>query len=56
LYFGGLDFKHQKHLEESEYPFAVQQAKKYLDIITTSGSATGISADVEKVKKIKSLA
>jgi len=51
-----LDFKHQKHLSEEEYPFAVEQAKKYLDIITTSGSATGVSADAEKVRKIKSLA
>lgn len=56
LYFGWLDFKHQKHLEEAEYPFAVQQAKKYLDIITTSWSATWISADSEKVKTIKKLA
>jgi hypothetical protein len=39
-----------------EYPFAIEQAKKYLDVITTSGSATGISADVEKVRKIKGLA
>lgn len=56
LYFGGLDFKHQKHLDASAYPFAVQQAKKYLDIITTSGDATWVSADKEKVKNIKELA
>lgn len=55
LYFGGLDFKHQKHLTPEEYPFAVQQAKKYLDVITTSWPATGKSADVEKVRKIKEL-
>lgn len=56
LYFGWVAFKHQKILSPEEYPFAVQQAKKYLDIITTSWPATGQSADVEKVKKIKSLA
>lgn len=56
LYFGGLDFKHQRHLTKKEYPFAIQQAKKYLDIITTSGSSTGVSADAEKVKKIKNMA
>lgn len=56
LYLGGLDFKHQKHLDQSEYSFAIQQAKKYLDVITTSGPATGISADVEKIARIKWLA
>jgi hypothetical protein len=56
LYFGGLDFKHQKRLFNAEYPFAVQQARKYLDVITTSGPGTGMSADPEKVKKIKLLA
>lgn len=56
LYFGGLDFKHQKKLSPEEYPFAIQQAKKYLDVITTSGSATWVSADAQKVKNIKQLA
>lgn len=56
LYFGGLDFKHQKKLSPEEYPFAIQQAKKYLDVITTSGSATWVSADAQKVKHIKQLA
>jgi hypothetical protein len=36
IYFGGLDFKHQRQLAPEEYPFAIEQAKKYLDVITTS--------------------
>lgn len=56
LYFGGLDFKYQKGLSPEEYPFAVEQAKKYLDVITTSWAGTGISADSEKIKTIKKLA
>ena len=56
IYFGGLDFKHQRHLSPEEYPFAIEQAKKYLDVITTSWASTGISADVEKVRRIKELA
>jgi len=56
LYFGWLDFKYQGPLAESDYPKAIAQAKKYLDVITTSGPGTGEAADVEKVKKIKNLA
>lgn len=56
LYFWGLDFKGQKELDFTWAEYAVSQAKQYVDIITTSWKWTGISADVEKVKRIKELA
>lgn len=56
LYLWWLDFKHQKPLTAKEFPYAVEQGKKYLDVITTSWAATWISADTGKVANIKSLA
>lgn len=56
LYFWWVDFKHQRPIPENELAWAVAQAKRYLDVITTSGVSTGISADSSKVQKIKLLA
>lgn len=56
VYFGPLNFKHQMQVPEEALWFAMAEAKKYLDVVTTSGDSTGESADVGKVEFIKSLA
>ena len=56
VYFWPLNFKHQLQIPEENLWFAIAEAKKYLDVITTSGDATGISAEAGKVRFIKSLA
>jgi len=47
LYFGGVAFKYQK--EVTQIRKATKIASKYMDVITTSGAGTGISADLEKI-------
>lgn len=51
LYFGGVAFKYQRPVEDLEK--ACQLAMKYVDIVTTSGAGTGISADVDKIVRMK---
>ncbi|KKQ35224.1 MAG: Adenine phosphoribosyltransferase, partial [Candidatus Nomurabacteria bacterium GW2011_GWB1_37_5] len=52
LYFGGVAFKYQapvKHL------FAISKAATTcMDVITTSGIATGVPPDIEKIKTMRS--
>ena len=50
--FGGLYFKYQPH--NGDYDVVLPRANHILDIICTSGNATGIAADSAKVKTIKS--
>ena len=47
LYFGGVAFKYQAPVVDLEK--VTKLAMKYMDVVTTSGDATGIAADVEKV-------
>lgn len=53
LYFWWLEFKWQNTAPNLE--LACNQWMKYLDIITTSWPWTGMPADPEKIKKIRSL-
>jgi len=48
LYFGGVAFKYQKRVDN--IPFATKIACRYMDVITTSGNGTGISAEPEKIR------
>lgn len=50
-YFGGVAFKYQKQPENLEG--VCKEAAKYFDTIVTSGPATGQSADVKKIKDIR---
>lgn len=52
LYFGGVAFKYQRPVIDLEKVTLL--AKKYVDVVTTSGPATGKSADIEKIKAMKS--
>jgi len=47
LYFGGVAFKYQQPVTDLEK--ATQLAMKYMDVVTSSGAATGVAADIEKV-------
>ncbi|MDP3995772.1 MAG: BtpA/SgcQ family protein [bacterium] len=51
LYFGGVAFKYQRRVYEIEK--AAQIAAKYIDIVTTSGPATGQAAEIEKIRRMK---
>lgn len=51
LYFGGVAFKYQRKV--TDYEKAAQIAKHYMDVVTTSGVATGEAADVDKIRRMR---
>jgi predicted TIM-barrel enzyme len=51
LYFGGIAFKYQRHVENLEE--ACRLAAPYMDVVTTSGPGTGHAAEVEKIHRMK---
>lgn len=51
LYFGGVAFKGQRQVNDPAT--AAQQAMKYMDVVTTSGLATGSPPPVTKIKAMR---
>ena len=51
LYFGGVAFKYQRHVED--YAKAAWLAARFMDVVTTSGPATGQAAEVDKIAAMK---
>lgn len=51
LYFGGVTFKYQRQV--ADVAQAAVTAVAYLDIITTSGPATGQAASLSKIQQIR---
>lgn len=51
LYFGGVAFKYQKPV--SDCAKAAKIAKDYVDVVVTSGLATGEAADLDKIIRMK---
>lgn len=51
LYFGGVAFKHQRPV--ADVARAARIAAGYMDVVTTSGPATGQAADVAKIRAMK---
>lgn len=49
LYFGGVAFKKQRPVAAEQYGAAAEIAAPYLDVVTTSGVATGREADLAKI-------
>lgn len=49
LYFGGTAFKKQRVVAAEDYARAAQTACRHMDVVTTSGIATGAAADVSKI-------
>lgn len=50
LYFGGTAFKKQRSITPDRYSDAATQACPFMDVVTTSGIATGEEADLDKIK------
>jgi len=51
LLFGGVAFKYQKPVNDLE--LVAKLAMPYIDVITTSGSATGVAASIDKIRIMK---
>ena len=49
LYLGGTAFKKQRAVRPEHYEAAARIAARYMDAVTTSGVATGRSAEVSKI-------
>lgn len=50
LYFGGTAFKKQREVHPDDYRKSATIAQNYMDVVTTSGIATGHSADHSKMQ------
>ena len=53
LYFGGTAFKKQRPVDPKDYARAAGIAGGFMDIVTTSGIATGHSADLGKLTEFR---
>ncbi|WP_390913176.1 adenine phosphoribosyltransferase [Pseudosulfitobacter sp. SM2401] len=53
LYFGGTAFKKQREVDPSRYGDAARESCPFMDVITTSGVATGQEADLGKIETFR---
>lgn len=53
LYFGGTAFKKQREVAPEHYETSAQKACPHMDVITTSGVATGKEADLTKIEAFR---
>ena len=53
LYFGGTCFKKQREVAPAHYPDAARAACGFMDVVTTSGAATGQEADRDKISTFR---
>ena len=53
MYFGGVAFKKQRPVATADYARAAGIACDWMDVITTSGQATGVEAEDEKVSMFR---
>ena len=53
LYFGGTAFKKQRPVDPADYYPAAVEATRWMDVVTTSGIATGEAADLNKIKDFR---
>lgn len=49
LYFGGTAFKKQRPVAEADLATAARLAAQHMDVVTTSGTATGIEVEDAKI-------
>lgn len=49
LYFGGTAFKKQRPVDAADFGTAAKIACDWMDVVTTSGLATGVEADDSKI-------
>ena len=50
LYFGGTAFKKQREVASKDYAAAAGIACRHMDVVTTSGVATGEAAELSKIE------
>ena len=50
LYFGGTAFKKQRPVDPARWQDAAREAAPFMDVVTTSGVATGEEAGLQKVR------
>lgn len=53
LYFGGTAFKKQRPVDPKDYGLSASIAGDYMDVVTTSGIATGNAADLGKIETFR---
>ncbi len=53
LYFGGVAFKKQRPVAKADYRRAAERAAPFMDVVTTSGIATGQEADLAKIEAFR---
>lgn len=53
LYFGGTAFKKQRQVDPAHWQDAAREAVPFMDVVTTSGLATGEEADLRKVRRFR---
>ncbi|MEM7686485.1 MAG: adenine phosphoribosyltransferase [Pseudomonadota bacterium] len=53
LYFGGTAFKKQRPVEPRHWKDAAREATPFMDVVTTSGIATGEEADLTKIHEFR---
>lgn len=54
LYFGGTAFKKQRPVDPEDYATSAQIAGGFMDVVTTSGIATGNAAEISKITTFRS--
>ncbi len=54
MYFGGVAFKKQREVAPQEFYVAARIATDFVDVVTTSGKATGKQTPAEKVEAFRS--
>lgn len=55
LYFAGVAFKKQRPVDPADFAIAAEKAKPYVDVITTSGRATGEAAELSKIETFRAV-
>ena len=54
LYFGGTAFKKQRPVDPNDYDISASLAANFMDVVTTSGIATGNAAEISKITTFRS--
>ena len=53
MYFGGTAFKKQREVSPEDYSKSAELATHFMDVVTTSGVATGHAADTGKIETFR---
>ena len=53
LYFGGTAFKYQRHVDDNVLGRAAEYASNFMDVVTTSGSGTGVAATLKRITDMR---